>query len=283
MLYDHETIQLFRKAKTFNLDYNPTSISYNYLGENICATLPEYLLIYNTLAPALVSKIDIATTQAEYFTKNTFLASNKNIVFHISTHDLAILRKFKHESQVKSFSVSDNDLFLTTSDRVLVYDIKSPSPVIQVSMKGAIGTFLENNRFVVANNSSLRFYDVRNVKGPLKILNLCDIENVRFHQQSGTLIAVDSARSTHVFLDHYGNTKHKLSNDQAFSGDLSPDGQFYFTCGNGFVKIHDILNKSTVTNFMDPDIKAGVVRFNPRFCQLATANNNLCFWLSGIN
>lgn len=283
MFYNDETIQSFRKAKTFNFDYNPTSISYNYTGEHICLSLPDYILIYNALAPSLISRIDISSTQSDYYTRNTIISMHKNILSQLSTYDLTILHKLKHETYIKSFSISNNDLILTCSDKVKIYNIELPSPIIQIKLQQAVGTFLDNNQFVIANKSAIRFFDVRNVKGPLNILNIYNTENIKFHSQSNTIVAVNDAKNKHVFIDGSGCIKHQFSSDQEFTGELSPDGQFYFTCGKGFVKVYDVGSKDVVTNFIDMSVKANPVRFNPVYGQLATVNNNLCLWLANSN
>lgn len=279
MSYDDFSVKSFSKSTVFTFTNQPHTCTYAYSGDFICTAFPTHVQIYNALNTKLVTKIDVLNNNVKFFTPNTLLYSNKNALYYLSLYDATILRKFTNTAEIKKFSVSDNDLLMTFSENILIYDIKQHAPTNKIRMNNSYGTFLDDKNLVVGNASLIRFYDLRNTKGPLKILNTCNIERIEYNKYAKTLVLHNNLKRTHMFMDKDGNEKSKIVFDQKYCTDISPDGAYYFASSNNIIKVYDIYKKANIHNYRDSENTAnGCFALNPVYGQFITCNNNLRFW-----
>ncbi|KAM0679382.1 hypothetical protein BDAP_000249 [Binucleata daphniae] len=238
--YDDFSIKSFNKSSLFTFTSQPHSCIYDYTGESICTAFPTHIQIFNATNPRLTTKIDVVNNNISFFTPSTLLYTNKNVLYYLSLYDATILRKFTATNEIKNFSISDNDLFMALSDSVSIYDIKQNKPAYKIKMKNAYGTFLDDKNLVVGNSSLMRFYDLRNTKGPTKITNICNIENIKYNKYAQLIVLQNNLKRTHIFMDNVGNERSKIVLDQKYQTDITSDGNYYFASSNNIVKIYDV-------------------------------------------
>lgn len=282
MIYDLHTIKEFRKTNEHKFKENPSSFAFSMTGDNLAVSFSNDIQIFDPLTSKFFTKINLENKNVEFFTKNTILCSNKNMVSYVSLHDSTILKCFEHNSEVRNISVSDSDLFMTTSDYIHIFDIKSQQAAFKVELKNATGTFLQGNIFIVANNSLIYFYDTRNIKGPIKTVNMINTTKLKYNYLARKIIIENKTDKTHAICDENLNVLHKLIFAKNCQADLTPDGRYYFTSEPGIIKAYDISNKNQVHNIRDMELKGGSIAFNPAYGQMITGNNNLRFWVPDI-
>ncbi|KAM0675042.1 hypothetical protein GVAV_001381 [Gurleya vavrai] len=279
MNYNEDVIKNFHKSLSINFTNQPHTLNYYSTGDSLCVSFPSYFHIYDPLNAKIFTKVDIPNNKAQFFSKNTLLLSNKNTISYLSFYDTTLLRKFNHSSDVKGFSISDNDTIMSFSDKITLFDIKSQHPIHKIKMNSAFGTFLNENNFIVGNSSILRFYDLRNTKGPVKLQNLCNIEKAIFYKNSNTLVLHNNVKRTHIFMNDEGFTTNKIVFDQKYNADLTSDGRFYLASSANVIKVYEVTGKGNVFTYRDAELAGGCIAINPAYAQFVTSNNNLRYWL----
>lgn len=278
MNYNDYTIKSFVKSIAFPLTLQPHTLSFASSGDSLCAAFNQNVHIYDPINAKLKTKIDIQNNKADYFTENTLLLSNKNCLSYLSLYDTTLLRKFIHNTDIHDFSVSDNDLLMTFSDCIQIYDIKNPNPLFRIRIKNGFGTFLDDTTLVVGNSSMLKWYDTRNVKGPVQMQSAINIQKIKYYGYANIMVLQNFVKRTHIFMEKNGNVKNKIVFDQKYNTDLTSDGKYYLASSSNIIKVYDVDKKSNIYTYRDSEFIGGSIAINPAYGQFVTSNNNVRFW-----
>lgn len=276
MIYDDKKVSYFRKTKQYSFNFKINSLSYNLSGQKLCVSLSDKILLYNAMTSNLISKLDIENKKSDFFTENTVLSLTKNTINYISFYDSSILRRFTDTDIIKNFSIGENDLFMTISNNVKIYNIKSQNPMFEVPVQNALGTFIDGGNFVIANKNIMRYYDIRNYKGPIKTKSLNGADSIRYNRYCKKIILENISNKSVILFDFDGNDT-KI--DVEGNGDLTSDGNYYFTAHEDKIKMYNISKNIRVFFMREPELTDGQIAINPVYNQFVTGSNNIRFWM----
>jgi COMPASS component SWD2 len=233
---------------------------------------------------------------------NTALHSSNKVddtIRYLSLHDNKYIRYFPgHTKKVVTLCMSPvDDTFLSGSlDKTIrLWDLRSPNcqglmhllgrPVANFDPEGLI--------FAVGINSeSVKLYDLRSFdKGPFNTFKLpqdkdCDWTGLKFSPDGKVVMIYTNGNLIHLIDAFQGNPLHTLMGHVNNKGlpleaSFSPDSQFVFS-GSTDGRIHVW---SAFTGYRVATLQADhagpvqCVQFNPKYMMLASACNNMAFWV----
>lgn len=303
------TVQSFRVAKLFRENNDRiNSIDFSPTGDTlITSSDDDSIVIYDcekgTMRRSLNSKkYGVDLIHYTHAANTAVHSSNKvdDTIRYLSLHDNKYIRYFPgHTKKVVTLCMSPvDDTFLSGSlDKTIrLWDLRSPNcqglmhlvgrPVANFDPEGLI--------FAVGINSeSVKLYDLRSFdKGPFNTFKLppdqnCDWTGLNF-SPDGKIIMISTNGNVIHTIDGFQGTPlqtlmgHVNNKGIPIEACFSPDSQFIFSGStDGRIHVWNALNGSRVTILNTPDHTGPVqcVRFNPRFMMLASACNNMAFWV----
>ncbi|EJW04832.1 hypothetical protein EDEG_00969 [Edhazardia aedis USNM 41457] len=282
MIAESTFIHRLRKTKDLPIPSAPEKLVFSENGERLLLSFAGNIQIIDAMKGILLTKIDIRSNNADFFDYNTILTSNDSCLSYISCHDMKILRKFQAQSSIESFCTSSTDIIMVNAEKVYLYDIKSKFPINTIDVYRSVGTFIDENIFCVSNISLTKFFDLRNTRGPIKSLSLCDVTGVKFYNSNRRLVFTNSYDNSHTICDYMGEKIKTISLDTMKQGTFTPDGLHYVINIDGLLRIYNIEDNLFFNGFRDDELVKSVFDFNPVYEQMASASNSLRFWL-GVN
>ncbi|OQR78781.1 WD repeat-containing protein 82-like [Tropilaelaps mercedesae] len=233
---------------------------------------------------------------------NTAIHSSTKVdetIRYLSLHDNKYIRYFPaHSKKVVTLCTSPvDDMFLSGSlDRTLrLWDVRSPNCQGFMQLNGRpVGNFdPEGLIFAVGLNSeSIKLYDLRTFdKGPFNTFKLpqdkdFDWTGLKFSPDGKTILISTNGTVIHLVDAFNGNSLQKFtgfanSRRIPLEASFSPDSQFVFS-GSSDGCVH-AWNADTGTKLAmlraEHTGPVGCVQFNPKYMMLASACNNMAFWL----
>ncbi|KAI8805636.1 WD40-repeat-containing domain protein [Cladochytrium replicatum] len=302
-----QVVDSFKLAKV-HADYKKpiTSLDFDASGE-LCLTTAgdDALRIYDCRSGDQSSKIfskkyGCSFAKFTHRKTNVLYASTKedDTIRYLSTHDNKFLRYFKgHTRRVTSLDISPtDDQFISASQdsSVRLWDLRSSHAHGQLNIghdKNACVAFDQEGIVfgVGIASKAVKLYDVRNYsQGPFATFTLEEptIEwvSVKF-SNDGKSILISTRGEVMYLLDAFsGAIQNKLTGHEnrglSLDGCFTPDCQ-YVICGSSDGFIH-FWNKETgnLENSLEGHREPiTMVGFNPKFMMLASAEQNLGFWL----
>ncbi|KAK2142897.1 hypothetical protein LSH36_900g00006 [Paralvinella palmiformis] len=237
---------------------------------------------------------------------NTAVHSSTKVddtIRYLSLHDNKYIRYFQgHTKKVVTLCMSPtDDTFLSGSlDKTIrLWDLRSPNCQGLMHLPGRPVAAFDPEGLIFAagiNSESLKLYDLRSFdKGPFATFKLqqdkdCDWTGLKF-SPDGKLILISTNGSVVRLIDAFQGTPlqtftgHTNQRGLALEASFSPDSQFVFS-GSADGKIHswDTITGARVAVLNGDHVgPVQCVRFNPKFLMLATACNNMAFWLPQVD
>lgn len=232
-------------------------------------------------------------------------ASNKvdDTIRYLSLHDNKYIRYFPgHTKKVVTLCMSPvDDTFLSGSlDKTIrLWDLRSPNcqglmhllgrPVANFDPEGLI--------FAVGINSeSVKLYDLRSFdKGPFNTFklpqdNVCDWTGLKFSPDGKSIMIYTNGGVIHTIDGFTGTPQqtlvgHTNSKGVSLEASYSPDSQFIFSGStDGRIHVWNALTGQRVSVLTGEHVgPVHCVQFNPKYMMLASACNNMSFWVPQLN
>lgn len=247
---------------------------------------------------------DVRSQSFVQFSLSSFVVYSCQSSYHtdLSLHDNKYIRYFVgHQKKVTSLVISPTDdaiLSASMDSTVRMWDLRSPSCQGQLTTSGQpVANFdPEGLIFAVGINSEIiKLYDRRVFdKGAFSSFkkqqdSLCNWTDLKISPDSksflistdgGVIHMIDSFKGTllNTFTGHVNNKGLPLE------ACFSPDSQFVF-CGSTDGKVH-CWNANTGNLVMSYNTEHQTpiqcTKFNPKYFMLATAAQNLAFWIPNV-
>lgn len=306
--YTNDTIKSFKTVEVFKShtrDIN--SIDFSRDGTLLITSgKDDMLCLVDLTKREIVRKLYNRTFGCENV---TFTHSN-NMILCSSNKDFRIMYWCLHNNEVKfsflghSDLIIDinmnprNDLFLTTSR-------DKTSRIWDLATKKCLYIFQESNYACFDNTGSviasvaaniniydktknfINLYSVDDIANEsFKTFKIEDAEIKHFKFSSNSLWLICSTNeNTIIIVDSFeGNIKLKLNGDIGegdilIKSDISPDSRYVISGTEyGNIIIWSVENGNIVTNLNCHPKTSSCVKFNPRYCLIASACENLVIW-----
>lgn len=218
---------------------------------------------------------------------------------YLSLHDNKYIRYFQgHSKKVVTLCMSPvDDTFLSGSlDKTIrLWDLRSPNCQGLMNLPGRPVSAFDPEGLIFAagiNSESLKLYDLRSFdKGPFATFKMqqdkdCDWTGLKF-SPDGKLILISTNGQVIRLVDAFQGAPMQTYTGQAnnkglpLEASFSPDSQFVFS-GSTDGKLHcwstETGAKVVILNG-EHQGPVQCVQFNPKYMMLASACNNMLFWL----
>ncbi|XKL67005.1 hypothetical protein PGB90_010425 [Kerria lacca] len=306
-LVDH-VVRSFKVAKIFR-DFHDkvTAIDFSPEGDFIvCCSEDDQIVVYDCEKGVQTKTINSKKYGVDlvHFThaKNTCIHSSTKIddtIRYLSLHDTKYIRYFPgHTKKVVTMCLSPiDDCFISGSlDKTLrLWDLRSPNCQGLMHLSGRPVVAYDPDGLIFAtgiNSECIKLYDLRSFdKGPFITFKQsqekeCDWTGLKF-SQDGKTILISTNGSIIRLIDAFQGTPlqsfagHLNNKGIPIEASFSPDSQFIFS-GSTDGRIH-VWNAETGYKVCvlhgDHPHPVTCVQFNPKFMMLATACQNIGFWL----
>lgn len=279
MGYNLETLQKFSKAKVIKNLTSTRQIKYSPDGKILCVSTPNFLNVYGSLQGNMQNTMPITMNVFDYSLNNNILYTNDDTIQHLSLFDSKIVGNFKHHSSKINQIISNpfDDKFISTCDcSTLIWDLRMANPTHKIDIRNSLGTFINNN--VVLNvNAMLKFYDLRNLFGPLKTVEIKTHKNKNIFSTKKYFVLTDYF--THSVFNHAGELVFSARTESHSSAAISPDERYLLCTSSVYIFCYEIVSKKRVHTIKEMEFNMGAIDFNPVYCQFATSSSELKFWM----
>jgi COMPASS component SWD2 len=235
---------------------------------------------------------------------NVVHASTKenDIIRYLNIHENKYIQYFRgHNKKVVTLCMSPtDDSFLSGSlDKTIrLWDLRSANPQGLMNLAGRPVAAFDPEGLIFAagiNSESVKLYDLRSFdKGPFSSFKFTEKEaewtGLKF-SPDGKTILISTNGSLIKLIDAFSGqslqtfTGHLNSKNIPLEASFSPDSQFVISGStDGRVHIWNAENGTKVC-VLNGDHKAAVkcVQFNPKYMMMASACNDMAFWLPSVD
>ncbi|KAG1686080.1 WD repeat-containing protein 82 [Nymphon striatum] len=237
---------------------------------------------------------------------NTAVHSSTKVddtIRYLSLHDNKYIRYFPgHTKKVVTLCMSPvDDTFLSGSldTTIRLWDLRSPNCQGLMHLQGRPVAGFDPEGLIFAagvNSEFVKLYDLRSFdKGPFNTFKLptdqdCDWTGLKFSPDGKMILISTNGHSIRLIDAFQGQplqvfTGFLNTKGLPLEASFSPDSQFVY-CGSTDGKIHVWNIESELkTCILNGDHTGPVqcIQFNPKYIMLASACNNMAFWLPSVD
>ncbi|KRH93513.1 histone H3 (Lys4) methyltransferase complex and RNA cleavage factor II complex, subunit SWD2 [Pseudoloma neurophilia] len=272
-----EHISLLKKTQTVQSP-SISSLSYIHSGISLAYTETNYLNIHCAISNINTEKINIPDIKKTVFLfDNMVLYSNKDSVKYFSYPDKQILRSFQIDKPKDIQAKLIDDTFMVlNNDSLQFYDLRCKNTFYNLNVKNCLATINNESFSILLNNTVLKIYDFNKISPRITKKFTTPISHLKLTNDNRYLIIITN-KSVNLLETQTGETVHRFFIDNIRDFDISEDSQYIFFLLKQKVSIFSIKDKKLLNNIILTNDQ-NQLAVNPSFSQFITAGPDFTFF-----
>jgi COMPASS component SWD2 len=273
----------FKRSKLIGKSFGPTDMGYSTDGLLLGACNSSMLKLFSSIDGQVQNIIHIPDIAGfEFIYPNTLIHSRLNTLSYLSVYDNQYIRSFDgHKTNIRAISVSPrSDTLMSSSEECTNHwDIRKKRPTHRIEALSGLGALSSTHDLAIAvGNALLKIYDTRSARGPRTTVKLPiqDYNSVSY-SPNGLHIVVSSNRS-HFIFGADGSPRNSIGLEKPGRGCFTPDSKYFACSASDSVSVYRLEDTENVHAFQSPGFDNTIVRFNPRYAQVAAASSSINLW-----
>jgi COMPASS component SWD2 len=283
MLLSDDIFDGFKQSRLIGKDLEPTDMVYSTDGLLLGACNSSMLKLFSATTGQVQNIIHIGNmSNFEFIYPNALVHSRLCGLYYLSVYDNQYIRSFNgHRSNIRAISVSPgSDALMSSSAECTNYwDIRKKNPTLRIEAMNGLGALSSSYDFAVTvSDVLLKLYDRRNTRGPRTTVRLPmkDYSGIAYSPDGSCIIA--SSDRSHFIFDSEGSLRSSINLERPSRGCFSPDSNYFICCSGDFVFVYRLRDRKRLCTFQSAGFSNTVVRFNPRYAQIAAASSSVNLW-----